>query len=88
VLGALGPPPWAVFGLVVGVASAGLFHLLLSNRLRHLPTYLAVGAVAALLGGALGAQLGPTPWSLGEAHLLAICGATWSALALTRLLGL
>ena len=87
-LSAFGPPPWAVFGLLVGVSSAGLFHLLLSSRLRHLPTYLAVGVVAALLGGALGAQLGPTPWSLGEAHLLAICGATWSALALTRLLGL
>ncbi|HLH22368.1 MAG TPA: hypothetical protein VK066_07580 [Chloroflexota bacterium] len=87
-LAGFGPPPWAVFGLLIGVSSAGLFHLLLSSRLRHLPTYLAVGTVAALLGGALGAQLGPTAWSLGEAHLLAICGATWSALALTRLLGL
>jgi hypothetical protein len=87
-LSAFGPPPWAIFGLLVGVSSAGVFHLLLSSRLGHLPTYLAVGAVAALLGGALGAQLGPTPWSIGESHLLAICGATWSALALTRLLGL
>jgi hypothetical protein len=87
-LGAFGPPPWAIFSLLVGVASAGLFHLMLSSRVGHLPTYLGVGAVAALLGGVLGAQLGPTPWSLGESHLLAICGATWSALALTRLLGL
>jgi hypothetical protein len=88
VVAAFGPPPWAVFGLLVGLTSAGLFHLLLSSKLQHLPTYLGVGAVAALLGGILGAQLGPTPWSLGEAHLLAICGATWTALALTRLLGL
>ena len=84
----LGPPPWAVFAMLIGLSSAGLFHLLLTSRLRHLPTYLAVGAVAALAGGILGAQLGPTPWSLGEAQLLAICGAAWSALALTRLLGL
>lgn len=85
---ALGLPPWAILGVLVGVTSAGLFHLLLSNKLRHLPAYVGVGAVAALLGGALGAQVGPTPWNLGEAHMLAICGATWSALALTRLLGL
>jgi hypothetical protein len=87
-MAALGLAPWAVFALLIGLSSAGLFHLMLSSRLRHMPTYLAVGAVAALLGGVLGAQLGPTPWSLGEAHLLAICGAAWSALALTRLLGL
>jgi hypothetical protein len=50
--------------------------------------YVVVGAVAGILGGLLGAQLGPTPWSIGEAHLLAICGAAWSALAVMRLLGL
>ena len=88
VLAGFGPPPWAVLALLVGLSSAGLFHLLLSSKLGRLPTYLSVGTVAALLGALLGAQLGPTPWSLGEAHLLAICGATWSALALTRLLGL
>lgn len=86
--GAFGVPPWAVLGVLVGVGSAGVFHLLLSSRLRDLPAYLVVGVLAALLGGVLGAQLGPSTWSLGEAHLLAICGATWSALALTRLLGL
>jgi hypothetical protein len=77
-----------VLGVLLGVTSAALFHLLLSRQLRSLPVYVAVGALAAMLGGLLGAQLGPTPWSIGEAHLLAICGAAWSALALTRLLGL
>ena len=84
----LGLPPWMVLGVLLGVTSAALFHLLLSRHLRSLPVYVAVGALAAMLGGLLGAQLGPTPWSIGEAHLLAICGAAWSALALTRLLGL
>jgi uncharacterized membrane protein YjjB (DUF3815 family) len=88
VIAALGIPPWAVLSVVIGVASAALFHLVLSTRLRSLPLYVLVGGMAALLGGLLGAQLGPTPWSVGEAHLLAICGASWSALALTRLLGL
>ena len=86
--GGLGVPPWAVLGVLVGLASAGLFHLLLSNRVHDLPVYVVVGVLAAMLGGILGSQLGPTTWSVGEAHLLAICGATWSALALTRLLGL
>ena len=81
-------PPWAILGVLVGLSSAALFHLLLSSHLRELPTYLVVGTVAALLGGLLGAELGPTPWSLGEAHLLAICGATWSALSVTRLLAM
>jgi hypothetical protein len=85
---ALGLPPWLVLGLLLGVTSAALFHLLLSTQLRSLPVYVVIGAITAVLGGALGAQLGPTPWSVGEAHLLAICGATWSGLALTRLLGL
>lgn len=83
-----GLPPWLVLGVLLGVTSAALFHLLLSGEVRSLPIYVAVGALTAALGGALGAQLGPTPWSVGEAHLLAICGAAWSGLALTRLLGL
>jgi hypothetical protein len=87
VVAALGLPPWVVLGVLLGAISAALFHLLFSARLRQLPVYLAVGIVAAFLGGLLGAQLGPSPWSIGEAHLLAICGAAWSALALTRLLG-
>ncbi len=87
-IAALGLPPWAVLSVLLGLSSAGLFHLLLSSHVRQLPLYAAVGTVAALIGGMLGAQLGPTAWSLGEAHLLAICGATWSALALARLLSL
>ncbi len=87
-LATLGVPPWMVLGILIGVCSAALFHLLLSTRLRSLPVYVVVGAVAALAGGLLGAQLGPTPWTVGEAHLLAVCGAAWSALAMTRLLGL
>jgi uncharacterized membrane protein YjjB (DUF3815 family) len=85
---ALGLPPWTVLGVLLGVISAALFHLLFSTRLRQLPLYVAIGTVSAVLGGLLGAQLGPTPWSIGEAHLLAICGAAWSALAIARLLGL
>ena len=85
---ALGLPPWVVLGALVGVASAALFHLLFCSHLGRLPLYLLIGTVPALLGGLLGTQLGPTPWSIGEAHLLAICGAAWSALALARLGGL
>ena len=88
VVGALGIPPWVVLGVLLGVTSAALFHVLFSSQLRQLPIYLAVGTIAAFLGGLLGAQVGPTPWTIGEAHLLAICGAAWSALALSRLLGL
>ncbi len=86
-MAALALPPWVVLCLLVGLCSAALFHILLSGRLRQLLLYTLVGVVAAVVGGLLGARLGPTPWSLGEAHLLAICGATWSALALTHLLG-
>jgi hypothetical protein len=85
---ALGLPPWVVLAGLVGIASGSLFHLLFSTRLSQLVGYVAVGAIAGILGGLLGAQLGPTPWSIGEAHLLAICGAAWSALAVMRLLGL
>jgi hypothetical protein len=88
VVGTVGLPPWLVLGVLLGVTSAALFHLLLGSHVRSLPVDVVVGALAAVLGGALGAQLGPTPWSVGEAHLLAICGAAWSGLALTRLLGL
>ncbi len=87
-LAGLGLPPWVVLGVLVGAISAALFHLLFSGDPRRLPVYLAVGVAAAFLGGLLGAQLGPTPWTIGEAHLLAISGAAWSALAITRLLGL
>jgi hypothetical protein len=84
----LGVPPWAVLGALLGIASAALFHLLFCSQIGRLPLYLLVGTVPALLGGLLGTQLGPTPWSIGEAHLLAICGAAWSALAIARLGGL
>ena len=84
---ALGVPPWLVLGMLLGLISGALFHLLFSAHLRRLPLYLLVATIAALLGGLLGAQLSLTPWSIGEAHLLAICGAAWSALALTRLFG-
>ncbi len=84
---ALGLPPWVVLGALVGVARAALFHLLFCSHVERLPLYLLIGTVPALLGGLLGTQLGPTPWSIGEAHLLAICGAAWTALALARLLG-
>jgi hypothetical protein len=86
-VGVLGISAWIVLGVLLGVASAALFHLLFSRDLRRLPVYIIVGTLAALGGGLLGAQVGPTPWSVGEAHLLAIFGAAWSALALTRLLG-
>jgi hypothetical protein len=87
-IAALGLPPWVVLGTLVGIASAALFHLLFSAHIERLPLYLLIGTVPALLGGLLGTQLGPTPWSIGEAHLLAICGAAWSALAIARLVGL
>jgi len=84
----VGLPAWVVFALLVGFASGSAFHLLFSGELSRLPVYLVVSAFAALLGGAVGAQLGASPWTIGEAHLLAICGAAWSALAVTRLLEL
>jgi hypothetical protein len=87
-IGALGVSAWVVLGVLLGFASGALFHLLFSRDVRQLPLYLGIGAIAALGGGLLGAQVGPTPWSVGEAHLLAIFGAAWSALALARLLGL
>ena len=66
----LGLPPWAVLGALLGIASAALFHLLFCSQIGRLPLYLLIGTVPALLGGLLGTQLGPTPWSIGEAHLL------------------
>lgn len=81
-------PPWLALTALVGVISASAFHLLFSADLGRLPVYLLVALVAALVGGAVGAQLGPSPWTIGEAHVLAICGAAWSALAITRLLEL
>jgi hypothetical protein len=87
-LSPLGLPPWILLAALVGVASGALFHLLFSPRLERLPLYVLVGVVSALLVGWVGVQLGPTPWSIGEAHLLAICGAAWSALAIARLTGL
>jgi hypothetical protein len=86
-IGTIGIAPWAVLGVLLGVTSAALFHLLFRAELERLPLYLVIGTLAAFLGGFLGAQLGPTPWTIGEAHLLAICGAAWSALAAARLLG-
>jgi hypothetical protein len=86
-VGVVGISAWMVLGVLLGVASAALFHLLFSRDLGRLPIYVIIGTLAALGGGLLGAQVGPTPWSVGEAHLLAIFGAAWSALALTRLLG-
>ncbi len=74
--------------VLLGVLSGALFHLLLSGDPGRLPVYVGVGVGAALLGGVVGAQLGVSPWTIGEAHLLAICGAAWSALAVTRLLEL
>jgi hypothetical protein len=85
---ALPVPPWLAVTVLLGVISGALFHLLLSGELARLPVYVAVGVGAALLGGVVGAQLGVSPWTIGEAHLLAICGAAWSALAVTRLLEL
>lgn len=83
-----GVPPWLALSFLLGVGSGSLFHLLFSAELGRLPVYLLVSSAAALIGGAVGAQLGPSPWTIGEAHLLAIFGAAWSALAITRLLEL
>ena len=87
-LTSLAVPPWLALTLLLGVISGALFHLLFSGELGRLPVYLGVSVVAALLGGVVGAQLSVAPWTIGEAHVLAICGAAWSALAVTRLLEL
>ena len=86
-LSAFGPPPWVVFSLLVGVGSAGLFHLHLEQPSRAFTDVSGRWRDRRPARRLLGAAR-PHPWSLGESHLLAICGATWSALALTRLLGL
>lgn len=83
-------PPWFTLTLLVGVASAALFHLLFGRHFRSLPVYLVLAVAAGTLGQLVGFALEPPPepFALGEVHLPAVAGAAWIALAVARLLAL
>ena len=82
--------PWVVLAIVIGVVSASAFYVAFGRGLRSLPTYVALGLIAAPLFQVLSGPLlaPPPPLTIGEVNLLAVAGGTWGVLTIARALRL
>ncbi|MCC7103817.1 MAG: hypothetical protein IT307_01625 [Chloroflexi bacterium] len=95
ILGATRPwiesvPPWALLSTALGLVSAAAYYLAVGTGLRSLPLCLALGMVVGPLAQLVGFRLPlpPPPFSIGEVHLPAVAGGTWTILLMARLLHL
>jgi hypothetical protein len=77
-------PPWVVLAALVGLLHGALFHLLLGQRLGHLPRQLAIGLVAGLLGGLVGIMIPPAVLAIGDTNVIATTATAWAALGIAR----
>jgi len=78
-------PPWAVLSALLGVMHAAAFQLILGQHVRQLPTVVAIGLLASLIGGMLGTMIPPAILAVGDTNLLASAGCAWAAMVIARL---
>ena len=79
------PPPWLVLAAFLGIMHGALFHLVVGNHARQLPTALLLGSVASTVGGLVGTIIPPAVLAIGETNLIATGLAAWLALVVARL---
>jgi hypothetical protein len=61
------------------------FHLLFGRHVRQLPTVVAIGFLASLVGGLLGTMIPPSILAIGDTNLIATAGCAWTAMTIARL---
>ena len=77
-------PPWVVLAALLGLLHGAVFHLLLGQRLAHLPRQMAIGLVSSLAGGLIGIMIPPAVLAVGDANLIATTASAWAALGIAR----
>ena len=65
-------PPWVVLAALLGLLHGAIFHLLLGQRLGHLPRQVAIGLVAGLLGGLAGTMIPPAVLAIDKQRQLCL----------------
>jgi hypothetical protein len=77
-------PPWVVLAALLGLLHGAIFHLLLGQRLSHLPRQLAIGLVGSLTGGLIGIMIPPAMLAIGDTNLIATTATAWAVLGIAR----
>jgi hypothetical protein len=77
-------PPWVVLAALLGLLHGAIFHLLLGQRLGHLPRQIVIGLVAGLVGGLIGIMIPPAVLAIGDTNLISTTAIAWAALGIAR----